>query len=245
MATKESLEKKAKLILADEEKESGVDISSRKYKERTFYGVYTLYVNGKAIKLSGPAWSIALQASLIKGLTGVDVGGENILVYSDIHQVKVGIDRPELIVIYADTKNGKIGRNRRSIQIPHYRYPDGKQKPDFPKLNRGPHWGRLILKDNSRIIVHAATQEEARAFLKDAKKEVKPEMLGQHFDPDFVFDPAKPKEKPKLIDNEPTFGKRDDMKISKGWVPHMAQYYSLGQLNAGKPDWIYRWDKYD
>lgn len=247
MASKETLEKKAKKILKDEEVITGVDVTSKKYKERTWYDVYTLNIDGKQTKISGPAWSIALQSSIIKALTDIGIGDSDAGQLSpEKWDVKVGRDRPQLVVSFAQKlPNGKLGRTRWEMQIPHYKYGQQDQKtlkkPDIPTYNRGPFWGRLILKDNSRLVVNAESIEEAKRVLKLLKKEVDPKQLDRMIDPNWEPDPKKPNAKPKLIDREPVFGERIDIAYKKNVVPVRAEYYSKGQLQV-KPDWIYRFD---
>lgn len=92
-------------------------------------------------------------------------------------QVRVGADRPQLIVSYAETlTGGKIGRSRYPLTIPHW---NGLKKWDLlPKWTKGNTQARLILKDNSRVYIYASSESMAIGTMNKVIKFIDPNMIG-------------------------------------------------------------------
>lgn len=131
-------------------------------------------------------------------------------------QIRIGADRPQLVALYAEpSKQGKLGRTRWPITIPHY---DGAiKKPQLPPYNKGQWEGILTLKDNSKLIINAASAGEADSLLKQFSRFIKPQML---------------------VGSISKVGLRKGPKLKQcRVVPTNARYFSTGQKNTN-PDWI-------
>ncbi|MDX2096933.1 MAG: hypothetical protein SFW36_04085, partial [Leptolyngbyaceae cyanobacterium bins.59] len=132
-------------------------------------------------------------------------------------QVRVGADRPQLVVVFAeDLGGGKVGNVRYATSIPHYRY-GPRFKPDFGGYEHGSVWARLILKDNSRIVINGKTKEEAIRQVQILRQFVKPE-----------FDNPNAK---------PATGTYDEPMKECRVVAIYARYFGKGQ-KQGQPDWV-------
>ena len=94
-------------------------------------------------------------------------------------QVRIGADRPQLVVAYAEVVDGKAGRGRWPVTVPHYRH-GPSVTPNFPSYTKGNFWARLILRDNSRILINAVSVAEAKRIVNSLKGFVSPGMI----DPD-------------------------------------------------------------
>ncbi len=69
--------------------------------------------------------------------------------------IRVGADRPQLVICYRSDDKEK---RRFQISIPHY---SGDRSPNIPSFKKGSHFARYCLKDNSKLIVYAASESEA------------------------------------------------------------------------------------
>ncbi len=94
----------------------------------------------------------------------------------DAWQVKVGNDRPQLAIQWANSLgNGEIGTSRYNLSIPHW---NGSTNWSLlPKYRKGNWQGRIILKDNSRLMVYAYSASEAKRAIKALLKFVSPSMI--------------------------------------------------------------------
>jgi hypothetical protein len=93
-------------------------------------------------------------------------------------QVRLGADRPQLVILYGEKlPNDKTGRSRYPLTIPYYKF-TGKGLPVFPTYQKGQWEGLLTLRDNSRIVVHAISYNEAKRVLNELKEFVDPNMRG-------------------------------------------------------------------
>ena len=88
--------------------------------------------------------------------------------YADGWQVKKGQDISQLAIIYRATdKDNKSGNY--TIHIPHY---NGGRSFRPPSYTKGSIQARWILKDNSHIVVNAATEAEAKRVIRKLEKTV-------------------------------------------------------------------------
>lgn len=133
-------------------------------------------------------------------------------------QVRIGADRPQLAVIYANKlPDGKIGTSRWTVHIPHFAGPANKFPP-LPSYQKGSFFAEATLKDNSKIWVNAVSQEEAERVCRELLALVKPDMVPQ----------------PIVIHT----GKRGGLNLSDSQVtPKYVHYFSKG-LKQLAPDWI-------
>lgn len=134
----------------------------------------------------------ALQAVTCGGLLNIDIDDnldelkQDILdaledldtnaVVPDAWQVKVGNDRPQLAIQFGNVlASGEIGSSRFNTCIPHW---NGSTKwALLPRYRKGNIQGRIILKDNSRLVVYAYSETEAKKAIASLLKFVKPSMI--------------------------------------------------------------------
>lgn len=92
-------------------------------------------------------------------------------------QVQIGADRPQLVVLFAEVlPNGKLGRSRFPIAIPHYNK-SANFRPNIPAYTKGNYMGILVLKDNSKITVNASSISEAERVINTLSSLVNPALL--------------------------------------------------------------------
>ncbi len=91
--------------------------------------------------------------------------GEAIASIPEWWQTRVGSDRPQLAIIFREaSKRSKSGNY--TTYIPHY---DGPRNPSIRGYRKGNFHGIWTLKDNSKVVVNAATEGEAEQFLKSVR----------------------------------------------------------------------------
>jgi hypothetical protein len=100
--------------------------------------------------------------------------GDAIAAIPDWWQVRLGADRPQICVIYRVA--GK--RNYHTLAIPHPRSLEAPKSPPLPPYRNGPWQGQVILLDNSKFTVNAASQGEAQRVIDAAMGQISPSMLG-------------------------------------------------------------------
>ncbi|BAZ69146.1 MAG: hypothetical protein KME28_18635 [Pelatocladus maniniholoensis HA4357-MV3] len=124
--------------------------------------------------------------------------------------------KPQLAIQYAENLgNGKIGRSRWTLIIPHYRYGKSHQAK-FPDYEKGSYRGVQVLKDNSKIIVWCKSDTECLRVLN---------ALKQYVDPDYLKGIEPP---------ETTKSNRTYKEISV--TPTLCQFFPLGQKDT-VPEW--------
>jgi hypothetical protein len=134
--------------------------------------------------------------------------------------VRVGADRPQLVVTYAEIYGtGKLGKSRWSLTIPHYSKPE-KAKVQAPKYRRGSWRGTLTLTDGSIIVVNAASSTECKKTLNRLKILVPNEYRTRN---------GKAIQ-PKILDNPDTTIRECNV------VPVMAKFFKTGQRDL-TPTW--------
>jgi hypothetical protein len=126
--------------------------------------------------------------------------------------------RQQLAIAYRPTerrrfKFGKYDRNTQ-LHIPHY---VGGQRPKIPSYTVGQHSAKLILTDQSSILVHASSPDEAVEVVK---------ALAAYVDPKFL---------PKAITISTTTRRGKALSLSGQKVrPFRADYYPPG---VQTPEW--------
>ena len=137
-------------------------------------------------------------------------------------QVKVGSDRPQLIVVYKPkSKKYPTQTSRWSLTIPH---PNPEINPqDFVKLmpeyKKGNTYGMLILVDNSRLTVNAKDESEAKEMIEKV-------LANNLINPDFIS-------KKKFIKTGNMGTDYKELEV----IPEAAKFFSKGQQD-NNPDWI-------
>lgn len=132
-------------------------------------------------------------------------------------QVRLGADRPQLVVLFAEEMpDGKLGRSRFAVSIPHYNKPAGFIPP-IPRYKKGPWEGILTLSDNSKLIINAATQTEAYRVINALKPLIANEYLKGSFT---------------------KIGERRGQALKvRTVVPRTAKFFATGQKNM-IPDFV-------
>lgn len=95
----------------------------------------------------------------LKGMDAVATVPEN-------YDIKAQSKRPQLVVIFRPTSN-TIKSGNYPIVIPHY---SGNKTPSIKPYDKGNYWARLVLKDNSHLIINGKTETESLNYLKSLKK---------------------------------------------------------------------------
>lgn len=102
---------------------------------------------------------------------------EAIAAVPDHWQLRPEAHRPQLVVLFGERKNGKIGDAVYPINIPHYEGNKAPSTPPLPAYRKGQWEGILVLSDNSKVTVNAYSEAEAERVLKAAEKVINPKYL--------------------------------------------------------------------
>jgi len=132
-------------------------------------------------------------------------------------QLRAEAKRPQLLVQFANrSRTGRPGRSRFTLSIPHFKGTTRPTKSPIPPYRKGQHEGILTLSDNSKVIVNAFNETEARQVLEAAQRHIKPRYLkGAHI----------------------KIGIRKGLKLSTAEViPVLGHYYPTGLQNL-TPQW--------
>lgn len=132
----------------------------------------------------------------------------------DTWQLRIPESRPQLAIIYRiKDKTKKTRSGNYTLHIPHY---EGSRKPQINPYQKGNYWARMVCKDNSKLVVYAKTQTEAKETLRELSRYVSSKFRTQNI----------------------TLGKLegDPYKIAKA-VPLRADYYKHGHLKGAIPTW--------
>jgi len=142
--------------------------------------------------------------------------GEAIAAVPEWWAVRVGADRPQLVILYGESlADNKTGRSRYPLTIPYYKF-TGEGLPDFPTYQKGQWEGTLTLRDNSKVTINAVSYNEAARVLGEIKKFIDPE---------------------KLDGITQKIGERGGVKLQTITVkPCTAKYFATGQKNTN-PDY--------
>lgn len=143
-------------------------------------------------------------------------------------QIAIDGDRPQLIVLFAEVVqltdgSTKLGRSRYPISIPHYNKPQ-EFKPVIPSYKKGQYMGKLVLKDNSKLIVNAYSASEAKRVIAQLVQYINPEMFRKD-------SKDKPIKAPRIIERG-----GDELKQIVV-TPTNANFFSTGRKDMN-PDWV-------
>lgn len=139
-------------------------------------------------------------------------------------QVRLGADRPQLIVQYAEllTATGatppKYGAPNQIITIPHYRLnADQTNRNLFPPYQKGQAMGILTLSDNSKLIVNCIAQRTSQLVIEQLQNTINSELLEG---------------------SQLSIGTRKGQALKTITVyPRIVKYFANGQADL-KPTWI-------
>lgn len=99
------------------------------------------------------------------------------LAVPDDYAIRPDADIPRLIIIYRPKdKDNKSGNY--TLEIPHY---NGNTTPVVPEYQKGNYWARIILKDNSQMVVNAVNEGKAKFVLAQNLKYVEPKMKTDNY----------------------------------------------------------------
>lgn len=131
-------------------------------------------------------------------------------------QIRTGSQRPQLVVLYAEKlSNGKLGRTRWPITIPHY---IGRNRnPRLPSYRKGQWEAILTLKDNSKLMINAISREEAERVVNAIKPLIAPSYL---------------------VNSQLKIGIRKGEQLKQCLVvPTSARFFATGQKDT-QPNWV-------
>ncbi|MBE9012664.1 hypothetical protein IQ250_20905, partial [Pseudanabaenaceae cyanobacterium LEGE 13415] len=138
-------------------------------------------------------------------------------------QVRLGADRPQLVVQYAEVigfKDGKpkYGAPMYALTIPHYRLNrEQTRKELFPSYIKGQSMGILVLDDNSKLIINCENQEAAESVIEQLSAVINPNLRqNAHL----------------------SIGVRQGQNLKNIAVhPRIAKFFATGQQDM-KPTWV-------
>lgn len=138
----------------------------------------------------------------------------------DWWQIRPEAGRPQLVIQFGeDLGNGKVGSPMYAITIPHYKGNKPKTSP-VPGYKKGSWEEILTLNDNSKVVVNAYSQSEARKIINACQQIISPEYLTNSYLKGGTIRKGKALKEISVI-------------------PKMAKFFSTGQQNT-IPDWIVR-----
>ena len=123
---------------------------------------------------------------------------------------RVGSDIPQLVIAYKVTNK----RTTYQITIPHY---NGNRNPIIPNYKKGSYRGELVCKDNSKLVVNAASEGEAFRVINILKRYIQSSMISR----------VKPTVK-RIRGNG-----FKEVEV----IPKCADFYPQGQENGGVSSW--------
>lgn len=169
---------------------------------------------------SAAAWKMSLdnQARIQKMMCEISA---STLAIPESWAVRIGTDRPQLVIVYAEIFNsGKLGDSRWSLTIPHYRGSE-KARLSLPKYTRGNWHGTLRLNDGSQVVVNASSSQECKRVLNKMKILIPVA---------YRLDSNGKAYQPRVIDDPNLDLKKCDV------IPTIAKYYATGQKHL-TPTW--------
>lgn len=157
-------------------------------------------------KLRAEFDSMLLQASRSCGL-------EPVAAIPDWWQVRIGAERPQIVVIYRRGTSATYHQ----ISLPHPANTDKWTENELGDYRKGSYQAILTLKDNSKFIINCIDEAEALRMIARAKSLINPEMI-LNPSPEFVS-----RRRGAVVSDGNMFGRS-------------SLYFSKGQKDA-KPDW--------
>jgi hypothetical protein len=160
---------------------------------------------------------IQMNRKILEEICGFDFP-EPIALVPEEWEVRLGAEIPQLVVSWGEItirSDGVevIGPSKWPITIPHYRHNDF---PELPRYTKGNTWGRVILRDNSRLVVNA-------------KNEAEVDFIMGYLIP--LVDPAMLVSIPPRIDKGPRYDIEE-----RPVAPTLCKFFSTGRRNT-HPDW--------
>ena len=142
-----------------------------------------------------------------------------IAVVPDWWQVRLGADRPQLMVTYAAKfADGTWDKAKYVISIPHWKKSEAMTgSEDFPIYRKGQYQGVMVLTDNSKIIVNAFSPEGALMSIDKIALGVQPLFLSGAV--------------------TKVASRRGRTLSSVIIYPRSARYFATGQLDL-TPNWV-------
>ena len=197
-----------------------VSITYRKFVGcRSLLGVPNYFVNSQVTVSQPDAAAITLalnnQADLLALQCNVS---DAIAAVPDWWQVRLGADRPQLLIQYAQQfTDGTWDKPKYIVSIPYWnKSKDATVITDFPSYQKGQYQGCLILSDNSKLIINAKNATIASSVIGAIS-------LG--------IDPL------KLIGSEYTTSERRGNRLAEIVVfPRIAKFFATGQKDLN-PTW--------
>jgi hypothetical protein len=178
------------------------------------------YSNLGIVGLSSQLNAVSLQ---LKEMVKIQCEIEPIAAVPEWWQLRPEGNRPQLIVQFGEKKeDGKIGKAIYTLTIPHF----SGSKEDAKEINfewrKGSIEGILTLKDNSKLIVNAVSEQEVEKIFGIAKKWIKEAML---------------------VDSFSKIGQRKGQPFKQiTAVAKVARFFPEG-TKSEKPDWVVRLDR--
>ena len=173
--------------------------------------------NGKGIKgLYGAAEVLAQALSVIHDRVKCPPEVDGALAVPEWWAVRPGANIPQLAVVLREIDgDGKVLKSQWSFTIPHY-IGEAEQVPTIPPFTKGPYFGTLTLADNTKVVINAASTEEAEGVINSIIPYIDPSFLGSQ---------------------NIHLGLRKGPTLKVATVkPYTAQFYSKGQQDT-LPDW--------
>ncbi len=156
------------------------------------------------------------------------VKSETVPLIPEFWNMRVGSERPQLVVAFRPKNRSKNLKNKDSkwaLTIPHFDTTGTqtniqKKLKLIPEYEKGNYQGTLTLKDNSKLIIYAKSIIEAERFI---KKIVTSNLIDKKYldKTNYEIKVGKIKGNYKEIRVTPTY----------------AKYFSTGQKNL-QPDWV-------
>ena len=169
---------------------------------------------------SSYAWTLCLnnQADLLAQSCD-ETGSDCLAVVPDWWQVRLGADRPQLLVSYAAKfADGTWDKAKYVISVPHWsRSKLLTLSTDFPIYRKGQYQGVMILPDNSKLIVNAYTSAAAFAAIDKFALGIPSAMIS------------------RAVTKVASRRGRDLLSIVV--YPRSARYFATGQMDLS-PTWV-------
>ena len=127
--------------------------------------------------------------------------------------IRKGADCPQLVILFKSTTNPK---SYYTLHIPHY---DGHKSGVSPisSYKKGNYRGCLTLRDNSKVVCYASSENEAESVLREAEKHIIEKFL---------------------IGKTITIGTTKKKNFKTDTVkPVSGKFFGSGQMK-GNPDWV-------
>lgn len=131
------------------------------------------YFNFEVLQIPN-GWLDVFTASAELGLKGCECDGTAVASIPDWWQVRLGAERPQLVVVF------KIAGTTayHQIAIPHPAISEPPGASPLPPYRKGPYQGQLVLADNSKFTINAASESEAQRMVDAAIRAIASGRIG-------------------------------------------------------------------